>query len=59
MKTILASILVPAVSRALESARRVSCASNMRQIGQGMRLFGTPCGCSPIKPLGCAPIGLK
>jgi hypothetical protein len=25
----------------------------------GMRLFGTPMGCSPISPDGCAPTGLK
>src|SRR5882672_4058698 len=24
-----------------------------------MRLFGIPCGSSPINPLGCAPAGLK
>ena len=33
---ILASILVPAVSSALEMARRTSCASNMRQVGQAI-----------------------
>src|SRR5258708_32166191 len=25
----------------------------------GIRLFGMPCGSSPINPLGCAPTGLK
>ena len=36
---ILASILVPAVSSALEKARRTSCISNMRQIGILIRSY--------------------
>ncbi len=34
---ILAAILVPAVSRALDSAHKTACASNLRQLGIGMR----------------------
>ena len=33
------SILLPALSRAREAAMQVKCASNMRQIGQGMMLY--------------------
>jgi prepilin-type processing-associated H-X9-DG protein len=33
------AILLPSLSRARETANRVKCASNMRQIGQGMFLY--------------------
>src|SRR5206468_445311 len=33
------SVLLPSLSRARETANRVKCASNMRQIGQGMLLY--------------------
>jgi prepilin-type processing-associated H-X9-DG protein len=36
---VLISILLPALSRARESAKTVQCASNMRQIGQAMRMY--------------------
>src|SRR5687767_10079442 len=36
---ILISVLLPALSRARESAKTVQCASNMRQIGIAMRLY--------------------
>ena len=36
---ILISILLPALSRARESAKTVQCASNMRQIGIAMRMY--------------------
>ena len=36
---ILISILLPALSRARESANTVQCASNMRQIGLGLRMY--------------------
>lgn len=35
----LVGILMPALSRAKESARRTACASNLRQIGAGLRLY--------------------
>ena len=47
---ILISILLPALSRARESANAVQCASNMRQIGMAMRMYSNesngvvPCG---------------
>jgi prepilin-type processing-associated H-X9-DG protein len=36
---LLASILLPSLNRARETANRVKCASNMRQIGQAMLLY--------------------
>jgi prepilin-type N-terminal cleavage/methylation domain-containing protein/prepilin-type processing-associated H-X9-DG protein len=36
---VLISILLPALSRARESAKTVQCASNMRQIGIGMHMY--------------------
>jgi len=37
--SILAAMLLPALSRARESARRVSCASNLRQLGLVFKMF--------------------
>src|SRR5690554_3979400 len=37
--SILAAILFPVFARARENARRVSCTSNLRQIGLGMMMY--------------------
>src|SRR5947209_12690281 len=36
---LLISILLPSLSRARETANRVKCGSNLRQIGQGLQLY--------------------
>ena len=46
---VLLAILLPTLNLARERARRVKCASNLRQIGVALRLYGTdhkryPCG---------------
>ncbi len=39
--SILASILMPALSKARESARRITCNSNLRQIGMALNMYMT------------------
>jgi len=41
---ILASLLLPALTRARESARRVSCANNLKQIGLAMMMYADESG---------------
>src|SRR5207247_5219927 len=36
---ILAGLLLPALSRAKESARRISCVNNLRQLGLSLRMY--------------------
>jgi len=38
---LLISILLPSLSRAREQANRIKCASNLRQIGQAIQLYGS------------------
>ena len=38
---ILASLALPALSRAMESARRASCANNLRQLGLAMHIYSS------------------
>lgn len=46
---ILAAILFPLFARAKENARGATCASNLRELGQGMKLYGDDwCGRFPI-----------
>ena len=46
---LLAGILLPALNRSRESARRTSCMSNLRQIGTALELYGAASGyCLPV-----------
>lgn len=47
---ILAAMLLPALSRARESARRASCANNLKQWGQIMKMFASEGGRGEFPP---------
>jgi prepilin-type N-terminal cleavage/methylation domain-containing protein/prepilin-type processing-associated H-X9-DG protein len=52
--SILASIALPALARARESARRAVCASNLRQVGMCLRMYGDESNgrYPPLQPTG-------
>ncbi|MCF6177622.1 MAG: DUF1559 domain-containing protein, partial [Victivallaceae bacterium] len=37
--SILASMLLPALNKAREAARKISCTSNLKQVGTGMSMY--------------------
>lgn len=51
--SILAALSLPILGRAREAARRVSCASNMSQIGKGMILYADQGGNGGVFPTKC------
>ncbi|NLF58215.1 MAG: prepilin-type N-terminal cleavage/methylation domain-containing protein [Candidatus Hydrogenedens sp.] len=52
---ILAAILLPALSRAREAARRASCANNLKQVGLMMKMYANESGgyFPPLRSRGC------
>lgn len=48
---ILATLLLPALSRAKASAKSVACKSNLRQIGLALNLYLDECGAYPHPPI--------
>lgn len=55
--SLLGAILLPALSRAREAARRVNCLSNVRQVGLAFKMYASEAGGGyfpPMKVLDCA-----
>jgi len=50
---ILAALLLPALSRARESARRSACLSNMKQIGAALVMYAGDWGSTPVPGATC------
>lgn len=47
---ILAAILLPALGRARESARRTSCANNVKQLGLSLKMYADEAGGNRLPP---------
>src|SRR4051794_25747378 len=45
---LLAALLLPAVQRAREAARRLQCSANLRQLGVGLQNYQGTCGVYPF-----------
>lgn len=56
---ILTALLLPAVQAAREAARRMQCASNLRQIGQALLNYEVQLGRFPPGRIGCDGIGVE
>jgi prepilin-type N-terminal cleavage/methylation domain-containing protein/prepilin-type processing-associated H-X9-DG protein len=54
---LLVSLLLPAVQSARESARRLTCANNLKQIGLALANYEATIGCYPIGVGGAGPPG--